>query len=217
MIVPVPWIVPHRIIYKLLTKHSSWSQCKHWLVTVVLRTCQFRWWHRLSGKETPSRIFWSVIISLSCFVKVSKLRWRSYIFTQRFMYLFSLNYNDRLFPVALKQTEANIKVAKAVLYLSPNYNQKSCYKSACISVGIINKPWTLKCYQLWLIIACLRVCLGWRECGSRLDAMSQWYHITSDLGTSIPTQRYPNHCNCGLKKKKLKSIVHNCNESLKLI
>ena len=54
------------------------------------------------------------------------------------MYLFSLN--GRLIPVVLKQTEANIKVAKCVLHLSPNYNQKHCYKSACISVGIINKP-----------------------------------------------------------------------------
>ena len=54
------------------------------------------------------------------------------------MYLFSLN--DRLIPVVLKQTEANIKVAKGALYLRPYYNQKHCYKSACISVGIINKP-----------------------------------------------------------------------------
>ena len=37
------------------------------------------------------------------------------------MYLFSLN--DRLIPVVLKQTEANIEVAKGALYLRPYYNQ----------------------------------------------------------------------------------------------
>ena len=54
------------------------------------------------------------------------------------MYLFSLN--DRLIPVVLKQTEANIKVAKGALSLRPYYNQKHCYQPACISVGVINKP-----------------------------------------------------------------------------